>query len=116
MAATITKLKMEGRIDSFVADELLRNVPDSVASEREREERRGVEIERAELNQLMSLEMQLSPVQKRGHRNEHAGIHPSLASRLDPIPTMNAGLAHLNNLDKSGITTSVITPPLSTKQ
>ena len=53
---------MEGRIDSFVADELLRNVPDSVASEREREERRGVEIERAELNQLMSLEMQLSPV------------------------------------------------------
>ena len=56
---------MEGQIDTPVAHKLMKNIPDDVAENQEAAVRGEAEIERAELNQLMSVEMQLSPVRRK---------------------------------------------------
>ena len=82
---------MQGQINTPVADQLMKNIPDQAAGGYQTEVR-AAEIERQELNQLMSVEMQLSPVRKqRSGANTH-----------DHLP-------HLNQSMK----TSQMTPPLS---
>ena len=55
-AAVISKLKMEGQINTPVAKMLLKNVPEGVTAGKGAE-MQSADIERKELNELMSLEM-----------------------------------------------------------
>jgi len=63
-AAIVSKLKMEGQINTPVARLLAQSIPEGVTSVGADQLR-----ERKDLDQLMSLELQLSPVQKRSLRN-----------------------------------------------
>ena len=66
MASVVSRLKMEGQINTPVAKQLAKSIPEgmSVAIDSGVEKPR-VEIERNQLDKLMSVEQHLSPVHKR---------------------------------------------------